>query len=127
MEHGGEVLRCLIIDDSAAFRDAASKVLERDGIHVVGTATNTVEALDRSQRLRPDVVVIDIDLGAESGFDIAQLLHSGVPPTPALILVSTHSEHDFADLIKASPALGFVPKFAFSAAAVRALVARSGV
>ncbi len=117
-------LRCLIIDDSAAFRSAASKILERDGIHVVGTATNTAEALDGNARLHPDVVLIDIDLGAESGFDVARLLHRCAPPVPALIMVSTHSEHDFADLIEASPARGFLPKIAFSAAAVRTLVAQ---
>lgn len=121
---GGDGLRCLIVDDSAAFRCTATKILESGGMRVVATATTAAEALDCVHLLHPDVVLLDIDLGAESGFDVAEALHRGSRPAPTLILVSTHSESDFADMISASPALGFLPKIAFSANAIRTMVAQ---
>lgn len=111
--------RCLIVDDSAAFRDAASAMLERGGIVVVGTARDAEEAVRRAGELHPDIALVDVDLGADSGFDVAEQL-GGV----AVILTSTHDEQDFADLIAASPARGFLPKFALSPGAIRELLAR---
>lgn len=109
--------RCLIVDDSAAFRDAARAMLERGGIEVVGTACDAAEAMRRAEELRPDVALVDVDLGDDSGFDLAEQM-SSVP----VILTSTHDEQDFADLIAASRALGFVPKLALSPMAVRQLL-----
>jgi DNA-binding NarL/FixJ family response regulator len=115
-------VRCLIVDDSANFRDAATSMLERAGIAVVGVACNSVEALSRYRELRPDITLVDVDLGAESGFDLAVQLNAADSPAPSVILISTHSEQDFADMIAASPALGFLPKFALSPAAIRDLL-----
>ena len=92
-------------------------MLERGGLVVVGTACDTAEAVRAAAELRPDVALVDVDLGAESGFDVAQALTG-----TAVILISTHDEEDFADLVAASPALGFLPKFALSPAAVTALL-----
>jgi DNA-binding NarL/FixJ family response regulator len=119
-------VRCLIVDDSENFRDAARSMLERAGISVVGVACNSVEALSRYRELQPDVTLVDVDLGAESGFDLAVELHDANSPAPSVILISTHSELDFADMIGASPALGFLPKFALSPTAIRELVADRG-
>jgi DNA-binding NarL/FixJ family response regulator len=116
-------VRCLIVDDSANFRDAATNMLERAGISVVGVASNSVDALTRYRELRPDVTLVDVDLGAESGFDLVVQLHAADSPAPSVILISTHSEQDFADMIAASPALGFLAKFALSPAAIRDLLA----
>ena len=116
-------MRCLIVDDSANFRDAAATMLERAGICVVGMASNSVDALTRYRELRPDVILVDVDLGAESGFDLAVALQDADSPAPSVILISTHSEQDFADMIAASPALGFLPKFALSPGAIRDLLA----
>jgi len=115
-------VRCLIVDDSANFRDAATSMLERAGISVVGVASNSVDALTRYRELRPDVTLVDVDLGAESGFDLVVQLQAADSPAPSVILISTHSEQDFADMIAASPALGFLPKFALSPAAIRDLL-----
>ncbi len=117
------LLRCLIVDDSANFRDAASSMLERAGFEVVGVACTTGEALSRYRDLRPDVTLVDVDLGVESGFDLVDRLHEVESPAPQTILISTHAEQDFADMIAASPALGFLPKFALNPAAIRALLA----
>jgi len=114
-------LRCLIVDDSAPFLEAASKFLEREGITIVGVASTGAEALERAQELRPDVALVDIDLGEESGFDLARQIAEGSAPLP-VILISTRSEEDLAELIEASPALGYVSKAHLSAHAVADLL-----
>jgi DNA-binding NarL/FixJ family response regulator len=115
-------VRCLIVDDSANFRDAASSMLALAGIAVVGVASTAAEGLVRYRELRPDVTLVDVDLGADSGFDLVRQLHEANSPAPSVILISTHSEQDFADMIADSPALGFLPKFALSPTAIRDLV-----
>jgi DNA-binding NarL/FixJ family response regulator len=119
------MLRCLIVDDSPHFLAAARALLERQGITVVGVASTSAEALRRTQELRPDVTLVDIDLAGESGLELARRLHHEAGPAPArVILVSTHAEQDYADLIAASPAVGFVSKAALSAGAIGDLLAR---
>jgi DNA-binding NarL/FixJ family response regulator len=123
----GPMLRCLIVDDSSRFLDAARGLLERQGITVVGVASTGAEALQRAGELRPDVTLVDIDLGGESGLELARRLHGQAGPAPApVILISTHAEQDYAELIAASPAIGFLPKTALSAAAIRDLLAGRG-
>jgi DNA-binding NarL/FixJ family response regulator len=118
-------MRCLIVDDSAAFRDAVSIMLERAGISVVGMARNTIEAVSSYRDLLPDVTLVDIDLGVESGFDVAEQLHREGSPAPPVILISTHDEQDLAEMIAISSAVGFLPKFALSPDAIRNLVSAS--
>jgi DNA-binding NarL/FixJ family response regulator len=110
----------LIVDDNWLFLDAARGLLERQGLRVVGVAATSAEALRRAGELRPEVVLVDITLGGESGFDLARRLaghHQG--GGPVVILISTHAEADFADLIAESPAAGFVPKPELSSMAAR--------
>lgn len=114
--------RCLIVDDNPAFCATARGVLEAGGIAVVGTASSLDGALAVLRAARPDLALVDIDLGAESGFDVVEALHAEPAGPLALVLMSTHDELEFADLIEASPARGFVPKFAFSAELIRRLV-----
>src|SRR5512132_1686505 len=104
-------LRCLIIDDSPCFLGAARSLLEREGMMIVGVASSTAEALQRVEELRPDVTLLDIDLGGESGLELAKRLSCELcQARPAVILISTHGEQDYAELIAASPAIGFLPK-----------------
>jgi chemotaxis response regulator CheB len=119
-------VRCLIVDDSADFANAARRLLERDGITVVGVAPNGAEALRCVEQLRPDVVLVDVDLGGENGFELAEQLDRSwsLAPSP-VILISTHAEQEFADLIASSPAIGFLAKFDLTPAAIRDLVRRS--
>ena len=119
-------MRCLIVDDSPEFVAAARSLLERDGISVIGVASTSVEALRRFRELRPDVTLVDIDLGGESGFELAEKLDGARDSTrSAVILVSTHAEQDFADLIASSPAAGFLPKSELTTDAIHELVRRS--
>ena len=117
------MLRCLIVDDNPRFLEAARGLLEREGVAVVGTASSGAEAAQRLDELRPDVALVDIDLGGESGFDVArQLSGKGRETPPKIILISTHAEQDYADLIAASRAVGFLAKTALSARAISDLL-----
>jgi DNA-binding NarL/FixJ family response regulator len=117
-------LRCLIIDDNRPFLAAARTLLEREGLAVPGVASTAAEALRQVEALRPDVVLVDITLGEESGFDVVRdLSQDGRAAGATVILISTHGESEFADMIEASPAAGFVPKSELSAAAIRRIVA----
>ena len=120
-------MRCLIVDDSAEFRDAASAMLERAGISVVGKAANSAEALRYYEDLHPDVALVDVDLGGEDGFVLAeQLATASTPNRLAVILVSTYAESDLAEMIDASPAVGFLQKFSLSPDAIRDLLKVTG-
>jgi DNA-binding NarL/FixJ family response regulator len=120
-------LRCLIVDDSPRFLDAARGLLERQGLMVVGVASSGAEAVQRATELRPDVALLDIDLGGESGFDVArQLSREACLAGTRMILISTHAEQDYTDLIAASPVVGFLPKSGLSGDAIRALIASRG-
>ena len=117
------MLRCVIVDDNPHFLDAARGLLEREGVTVVGVASTGSDAIQRIRELRPDVTLLDIGLGTESGFEVARRIQRETGPRPSpVILVSTHGEQDFADLIAASPVLGFLSKAALSANAVRDLL-----
>jgi DNA-binding NarL/FixJ family response regulator len=112
--------RLLIVDDNTRFLDAARSTLERQGLKVVGTATTTAEALQRAETLRPDVALVDISLGDESGFELTRRLVDDLR-TP-VVLISTRAEDDYADLVATSPAVGFLSKSQLSASALRGLL-----
>lgn len=119
-------LRCLLVDDNRPFLAAAQALLETQGLIVVDTVTTMAEARRQAGRLRPDVALVDIGLGSESGFDLARDLAGQAHPTP-VILVSTHDGDDYADLVGASPAVGFVSKARLSARAVEELLGAYGL
>jgi CheY-like chemotaxis protein len=120
-------MRCLIVDDSADFRDAASAMLERAGIDVVGKASNSAEALRFCEDMHPDVALVDVDLGGEDGFELAVTLNRlSAEGRLAVILVSTYAESDLEEMIHASPAVGFLQKFSLSPDAIRDLLKVSG-
>jgi CheY-like chemotaxis protein len=107
-------LRCLLVDDNDAFLKTASLLLEREGLAVVGVASSIAEALRQARALRPDVILVDIGLGSESGFTLARLLARDDQDAD-VILISTAAEADYADLIAESPAAGFLAKSELSA------------
>jgi two-component system nitrate/nitrite response regulator NarL len=110
-------LRCLIVDDNPAFLKAATRLLEGQGLEVVGVASSSAEAVQQAQALSPAVVLVDVKLGDENGFDLVGQLAGPV------ILISTYAERDFADLIAESAALGFLSKTRLTAGAIEELVA----
>lgn len=119
--------RCLIVDDNESFLEIVRGLLEQEGLSVVGVASTYADALPLFEASRPDVVLVDIFLGDESGLKLAQRLAENGQGNPAtVILISTHAEADLADLIAASPAAGFLPKTEISAKAIRRIVGASG-
>ena len=117
-------LRCLIVDDNESFLEIAAASLAGDDLDVLGTATTSADALRKVAEQQPDVVLVDINLGKESGFELARNLVERFPQLASgVVLISTRAEQDFGGLIEASPAAGFVPKTRLSAKAVRELVA----
>ena len=116
-------LRCLIVDDSPRFGEEARSLLEHEGISVVGVAASGDEAVRLAKTLRPDLALVDISLGRESGFDVAHRLVDGLnADPPAVIFVSTYDEREFSGRIEASPALGFIAKTELSTERIRQLL-----
>ena len=114
--------RLLIVDDNTHFLAAARGLLEREGMTVVGVASTGADAMRLADSLRPDLTLVDVDLGEESGFDLALRLTEADGGTAPVILISAYPEEDLADLVDASAALGFLPKSSISAKAIKDLV-----
>jgi DNA-binding NarL/FixJ family response regulator len=114
-------IRVVIVDDNPEFLDSATRLLEHQGVRIVGVASTNADALRSVRDLQPDVALVDVNLGEESGFDLAEALHEidGAATAP-VILISTHAEPDLTDLIETSPAIGFLAKSALSASAITA-------
>jgi CheY-like chemotaxis protein len=119
-------IRCLIVDDSPRFAQVAVELLQDEGIDVLGVATGGDEAVHLARELRPDLALVDIDLGEDNGWAVTRDLREGEHGAlaEAVILVSTHAQEEFAELIAASPAVGFLAKADLSADAIEALLAR---
>jgi DNA-binding NarL/FixJ family response regulator len=111
----------LIVDDHAPFRALARALLQLEGFEVVGEAADARSALDAVARLRPSVVVLDVQLPDLDGFEVARRLAQAGDP-PAIVLVSTRDSSSYRRRLADSPARGFIPKSDLSGAAVAALV-----
>lgn len=123
--HTGEVstddrLRCVIVDDNLDFQIAASRLLARQGIAIVGVASSIAEGLRCIEKAEPAVILVDIDLGVENGFELVEQLDRNATGAAApVILISTHAGEDFADMVEASSAVGFLAKSDLSGDAIR--------
>lgn len=116
-------LRCFIVDDSTHFLGAAQALLEREGLSVVGVASSIGQALSRLPDAEPDVVLVDVDLGDESGFDLARRLDGETTlDRSRVILISTHAEEDIVELVRDMPVAAFLSKSDLSADAIRRIL-----
>ena len=113
--------RVLIVDDHPSFRASARVLLEAEGFDVVGEAADGAQAITEAGRLRPEVVLLDVQLPDIDGFDVAARL-TGEGGGPAVILVSSRDGSDFGPLVTRSGARGFVPKAELSGDRVQALL-----
>jgi CheY-like chemotaxis protein len=124
--HDRVSLRCLLVDDNDAFLETASVLLQREGLTVAGVASNSAEALRQVRVVRPDLILVDIGLGQESGFELARLLaQDGHGSSAEVILISARAETDYAELIAESPAAGFLVKSELSAQAIARILGRT--
>ena len=120
-------LCCLLVDDDTRFLESARELLEREGL-AVDTASTGAQAVRRTSELQPDLVLLDIGLGRESGFDVARELQAAWSVESSrqerlkIVLISSYAEADFGRLIEASPVLGFIPKASLSARVIRELL-----
>jgi two-component system nitrate/nitrite response regulator NarL len=115
-------LQCIIVDDYQPFLKIARAKLERQGVAVVGVASNGTEALRQARELSPDVALVDISLGTENGFDVAR----EISPYVGCVILTSSNDHyedeDYAELIAGSSAVGFLSKATLSADAIGRLV-----
>lgn len=116
--------RYLLVDDSERFLRAAKAMLEREGATVVGWAVNSADALRVAAELRPDVILVDVDLGDESGFDLA--VHLAAQRLGPVVLMSAYPAAEVTDLVAATSAVGFLSKAELSVGAVSALLDGEG-
>ncbi len=112
----------LIVDDHAAFREATSALLEAEGFRVVGEAANGEEAIRAVALLRPDVVLLDIQLPRVDGLEVAERL-AARPDPPTIVLISSRSAASYGQRLQRSPAKGFIAKEVLSGQAIAALLA----
>jgi len=110
----------LIVDDHPSFRATARALLQAEGFDVVGEAEDGASALALVAELRPDVVLLDVQLPDLDGFEVAQRLGAD---GPAVVLVSSRDGSDFGPLIERSGARGFIPKAELSGARISSLLA----
>jgi CheY-like chemotaxis protein len=116
----------LVVDDNERFLNAACALLVREGLEVLGVAPTSAEAIWLVENLRPDVVLVDINLAGESGLDLArQLRQADHGSESTMILMSTQAASDLDDVIAESPASGFLAKSELSADAIRRILSRS--
>ena len=119
---GVAIRRVLVVDDHQGFRAAARRLLDSPGFEVVGEAESGEEAVEAARWLRPDLVLLDVQLPGIDGFAVAELLsQSDVPPT--VVLVSNRPRSAYRRRLLGAPAAGFISKPELTLASVEALVA----
>jgi two-component system nitrate/nitrite response regulator NarL len=107
----------LIVDDYAAFRRLARKLLEAGGFKVVGEAADGASALALVAQLDPDLVLLDVLLPDLDGFAVASRL-AAQPERPLVVLTSSREANELASQLENAPAAGFIHKDDLSAAAL---------
>jgi DNA-binding NarL/FixJ family response regulator len=115
----------LIVDDHPGFRSLARRLLEAGGFEVVGEAADGHAAVTVARELRPDVVLLDVQLPDIDGCEVTQRLRDG-GAGPAVVLTSTRDRADYGERVERCGARGFVPKAELSGAAMRAILGATG-
>jgi len=112
----------LIVDDHAGFRAGARALLEAEGFDVLGEAADGQSAVEEARRLRPQVVLLDVQLPGMDGFAVAERL-AAEPAAPAVVLISSRGQGAFRNRLEATPARGFITKAEFSGECLTSLLA----
>jgi DNA-binding NarL/FixJ family response regulator len=114
-------LTLVIVDDHQNFRSSARAMLESQGFDVVGEAADGDEALVAVEALRPDIVLLDIQLPGRDGFAVADEL-AALPAPPVVVLISSRDPEVYARRVAGAAARGFLSKSTLSGRALAALV-----
>jgi DNA-binding NarL/FixJ family response regulator len=111
----------LVVDDHGGFRASVRELLEAEGFHVIGEAVDAASGVDAVLRLRPDIVLLDIQLPDFDGILASQQI-AAMNGGTAIVLTSSCDMSDIAGALAESPALGFIPKPELSGQAIRELL-----
>jgi DNA-binding NarL/FixJ family response regulator len=114
-------LSVLIVDDHPGFRATARMLLDLEGYRVVGEAADGCSAVRAVRELRPELVVLDVNLPDIDGFEVSRRVTAN-GHSPAVVLVSSREGADFGPLIESSGARGFISKGDLSAASLERLL-----
>jgi DNA-binding NarL/FixJ family response regulator len=112
----------LIVDDHPSFRASARRMLEAHGYDVVGEAADGGAAVVSAERLRPEIVLLDVRLPDADGLDVARSLLRRTVAVPLVVLTSSHDYADLSGAIETSGVCGFIPKAELTAGALAAMV-----
>jgi DNA-binding NarL/FixJ family response regulator len=115
----------LIVDDHETFRSFARALLESEGFDVLGESEDGASGIQAAASLRPDVVLLDVQLPDLTGFEVAQRLTADGSALP-IILISSRDASSYGDQVESSGAVGFIPKAELSGAAIRNLLEKAG-
>jgi DNA-binding NarL/FixJ family response regulator len=116
----------LIVDDHAGFRALARRLFTSGGFEVVGEAADGQQAIAAARELRPDVVLLDIQLPDIDGFEVTARLADGEAGL-VVVLTSTRDRADYGERVERCGARGFIPKAELSGTALRAVVGGDGM
>jgi DNA-binding NarL/FixJ family response regulator len=113
--------RCLIVDDNEDFLASATRLLESQGLEVVGRATSGEQALELAGQFSPDIILVDVELGDEDGVELAGSLRERFRES-TVILISAYDRDEIAELVEPASVAGFLPKSALSATRIAELL-----
>jgi CheY-like chemotaxis protein len=111
----------LVVDDHAGFRELATQLVTSYGCLVVGEAQDGSSAITEAERLRPDLVLLDVQLPDLDGFEVARRILER-PEPPRILLISTREAADYGARVATSGAAGFVTKSRLTAAVIRSVL-----
>lgn len=115
--------KAVIIDDHAGFRAQAAELLRASGYEVVGSCPDGRSALAALSALRPDVVLLDVQLPDIDGFSLVAQL-DGVCAGTTIVLISTREAADYGSRVRRSGAVGFISKAELSGQSLANVLAR---
>jgi DNA-binding NarL/FixJ family response regulator len=119
-------VRVLIVDDQLPFREASRMVVEMtDGFEVAGEAENGEQAIALVHDLRPDLVLMDVQMPGIDGIETTRRITS-IPNPPIVVVMSTHESGDYVDVALSAGAVGFVPKSQFGMDTLDEMWAQAG-
>lgn len=122
-DHAGMGARILIVDDYVLFRSSARQLLESQGFEVIGEAGDGGSAIAAVRELRPDVVLLDIQLPDMDGFEVARQL-ADEPNAPMVVLTSIRAASDYGSRLRTAAARGFIPKVELSESRIAAVLGK---
>jgi DNA-binding NarL/FixJ family response regulator len=118
------MVTCVIVDDNERFSAAARRLLENEGLHVLALARTVAEGWDAVRRFRPRLALVDLQIGSDSGLDLARRV-AGVPAgeRPDVVVMSARHPEDYESLAREGTVVGFLAKQDVCAAALEDLIA----